>query len=106
MLTLPGNRDHFTEAGEDARNYGLLQGLPEARTLFAPLLGAPPSQIVVADNSSLAVMHDCIVWALLKGVPGSTEPWGPARPSSARFPATTAISRCARNTASACCRSR
>jgi DNA-binding transcriptional MocR family regulator len=75
MLALPGNRDHLTEAGEDARNYGLLQGLPEARALFAPLLGAPPSQIVVADNSSLAVMHDCIVWALLKGVPGSAEPW-------------------------------
>ena len=75
MLALPGNRDHLTESGEDARNYGVLQGLPEARALFAPLLGAPPSQIVVADNSSLAVMHDCIVWALLKGVPGSAEPW-------------------------------
>jgi DNA-binding transcriptional MocR family regulator len=75
MLALPGNRDHLTESGEDARNYGVLQGLPEARALFASLLGAPPSQIVVADNSSLAVMHDCIVWALLKGVPGSAEPW-------------------------------
>src|ERR1700744_3549346 len=75
MLTLPGNRDHFAEAGDDARNYGVLQGLPEARALFAPMLGAPANQIFVADNSSLAVMHDCIVWALLKGVPGSTEPW-------------------------------
>jgi DNA-binding transcriptional MocR family regulator len=78
MLTLPGNRDYFTEAGDDARNYGVLQGLPEVRALFAPMLGAPPSQIFVADNSSLAVMHDCIVWALLKGVPGSVEPWGKA----------------------------
>jgi DNA-binding transcriptional MocR family regulator len=75
MLTLPGNRDHFTEAGDDARNYGLLQGLPEARALFAPLLGAPPSQVIVNDNASLAVMHDCIVWSLLKGVPGGTGPW-------------------------------
>jgi DNA-binding transcriptional MocR family regulator len=75
MLTLAGNRDHFTEAGDDARNYGVLQGLPEVRTLFAPLLGAPPSQIVVNDNSSLAVMHDCIVWSLLKGVPGGNGPW-------------------------------
>ncbi len=75
MLTLPGNRDHFAEAGDDVRNYGVLQGLPEARALFAPLLGAPPSQIVVNDNSSLAVMHDCIVWALLKGVPGGDGPW-------------------------------
>jgi DNA-binding transcriptional MocR family regulator len=76
MLTLPGNRDYFTEAGEDARNYGVLQGLPEARALFAPLLGAPPSQIVINSNSSLAVMHDCIVWSLLKGVPGGSGPWG------------------------------
>jgi DNA-binding transcriptional MocR family regulator len=78
MLALPGNRDYVTEAGDDARNYGARQGLPETRTLFAPMLGAPPNQIVVADNSSLAVMHDCIVWALLKGVPGSAEPWGKA----------------------------
>ncbi|MGD0107864.1 MAG: aminotransferase class I/II-fold pyridoxal phosphate-dependent enzyme, partial [Rhodopila sp.] len=71
LLAFPGNRDFLTEAGEDARNYGILQGLPEARALFAPMLGAPPGQIFVADNASLAVMHDCIVWALLKGVPGS-----------------------------------
>jgi DNA-binding transcriptional MocR family regulator len=81
MLALPGNRDHFTEAGEDARNYGILQGLPEARALFAPMLSAPPSQVVVADNSSLAVMHDSIVWALLKGVPGSVEPWSRTTPA-------------------------
>ncbi|MEA2729019.1 MAG: hypothetical protein QOF70_3494, partial [Acetobacteraceae bacterium] len=31
MLAFPGNRDFHTEAGEDARNYGALQGLPEAR---------------------------------------------------------------------------
>ena len=75
LLAFPGNRDFLTEAGEDARNYGILQGLPEARALFAPMLGAPPSQIFVADNASLAVMHDTIVWALLKGVPGSSQPW-------------------------------
>jgi hypothetical protein len=37
LLALPGNRDYMTESGEDVRNYGLLQGLPEARALFAPL---------------------------------------------------------------------
>jgi DNA-binding transcriptional MocR family regulator len=76
LLSLPGESDYLSSAGEDARNYGALQGLPEACGLFAPVLGVPPSQICVADNSSLAVMHDCIVWSLLKGVPGSTEPWG------------------------------
>ncbi len=76
LLTLPGNRDYYTAAGEDARNYGALQGIMEARALFAPMLGVPPEQVCVADNASLAVMHDCVVWSLLKGVPGSTEPWG------------------------------
>jgi DNA-binding transcriptional MocR family regulator len=80
LLAFPGNRDHSTEAGVDARNYGGLQGLPEARALFAPMLGAPAERIAVGDNSSLAIMHDCLVWALLKGVPGSPAPWaqGPA----------------------------
>lgn len=75
LLALPGNGDYFSAAGEDARNYGNLQGLKEARALFAPILGAPPEDIVVGDNSSLAMMHDSVVYALLKGVPGSARPW-------------------------------
>jgi DNA-binding transcriptional MocR family regulator len=75
LLALPGKGDYFTKAGDDARNYGGLQGLPEVRALFASTLGASVDRIAVSDNSSLAVMHDCIVWALLKGVPGSITPW-------------------------------
>ncbi|GGJ31358.1 aminotransferase [Neoroseomonas lacus] len=74
MLALPGNRDFVTETGEDARNYGGLQGLVEARRLFGAMLGVSPEAVVVNENSSLAVMHDCIVWALLKGVAGG-KPW-------------------------------
>lgn len=72
----PGNCDTTSAAGEDARNYGNLQGLAEARALYAPILGAPPAQIVVGDNSSLALMHDSVLWALVKGVPGGGKPWG------------------------------
>jgi len=75
MLALPGNGDYHTEANEDARNYGGLQGIAEARALFAPVLGAPADQVIIGDNSSLAMMHDSIIWALLKGVPGSAKPW-------------------------------
>ena len=75
LLALPGNGDYHTESGEDARNYGGVQGIAEARSLFSPVLGAPADRIVIGDNSSLAMMHDSIVWALLKGVPGSLEPW-------------------------------
>jgi DNA-binding transcriptional MocR family regulator len=75
LLALPASGDYFAEAGDDIRNYGLLQGLPEARALFSKTLGAPADRIAATDNSSLALMHDCIVWAILKGVPGSAAPW-------------------------------
>ena len=75
MLTLPGNGDYSSEAGDDTRNYGVLQGLAEVRALFAPMLQAPPEQVFVGDNSSLGLMHDTIVWVLLKGVPGGAKPW-------------------------------
>ncbi|MBB5192039.1 DNA-binding transcriptional MocR family regulator [Silvimonas terrae] len=64
------------KGGGDLRNYGGgVNGLPQARELFAPMLGAPAAQVVVAENSSLALMHDTIVYALLKGVPGSKAGW-------------------------------
>jgi DNA-binding transcriptional MocR family regulator len=75
LLGVLRNGDHFSASGDDARNYGGLQGLPEVRALFAPILGAPADRVVASNNSSLAVMHDCVAWALLKGVPGAETPW-------------------------------
>jgi DNA-binding transcriptional MocR family regulator len=81
MLNLPGNGDYHTERGEDARNYGgPAQGLPEARALIAEVIGAPVDDIVVGNNSSLSMMHDSIVYALLKGVPGGSKPWSEEKP--------------------------
>lgn len=60
--------------GTDCRNYGVLEGLPEARALFAELLECAPAEVIVGGNSSLALMHDAIVQGLLKGVPDSP-PW-------------------------------
>ena len=71
LLGLPGNGDYFSDAREDGRNYGGVQGLAEVRTLFSRMMGAPADQIVVGDNASLSMMHDSVVWALLKGVSGS-----------------------------------
>jgi DNA-binding transcriptional MocR family regulator len=76
LLALPGEKDFMTEGATDCRNYGGLQGLVEARRLFAGMLGAPPEQVVVANNSSLALMHDCVTYALLKGTCDGTAPWG------------------------------
>lgn len=81
MLTLPGNGDFYQADGGDTRNYfGSVQGLPEARALFSRMMGAPPERILVGNNSSLALMHDCIVYALLRGVPGGAAPWSADQP--------------------------
>ena len=76
LLSLPGPSAYITANGGDARNYGGdPQGLMELRELISPILGVPPSQIVAGGNSSLAMMYDCLVWAVLKGVPASPAPW-------------------------------
>jgi DNA-binding transcriptional MocR family regulator len=75
LLSLPGAADYVAEGATDCRNYGGLQGLVEARRLFSGILGAPPEQVVVANNSSLALMHDTVVCALLKGTCDGAAPW-------------------------------
>ncbi len=75
LLSLPGTSDYTAEGATDVRNYGGLQGLIEVRRLFSGIMGAPVDQIVVANNSSLALMHDCIVYSLLKGTCDSPAPW-------------------------------
>src|ERR1700731_3346636 len=67
LLSLPGPADYTAEGATDCRNYGGAQGLVEVRRLFSGIMGAPPDQIVVGNNSSLAMMHDTVVFALLKG---------------------------------------
>jgi len=65
---------YLTETGFDTRNYGLLDGIPEAKVLFAELLGVEPDNIIVGGNSSLNMMFDYIATAYTKGVCGH-EPW-------------------------------
>jgi DNA-binding transcriptional MocR family regulator len=75
LLTLPGEDIYMDSTGTDCRNYGGAQGLPAIRTIFAPLLNVPVDQLVAGDNSSLSVMHDTLVYSLLKGTVDSLEPW-------------------------------
>ena len=67
LLELPGAGRYTDAAGVDCRNYGGTQGLTEVREIFAPLLGIPAAQLVAGDNASLSIMHDALVFSLLKG---------------------------------------
>ena len=64
-----------TRDGVDARNYGILDGIPEMREYFGKLLNIAPEKIIVGGNSSLNMMYDLMVQLMLKGTGGNT-PWG------------------------------
>jgi DNA-binding transcriptional MocR family regulator len=76
LLELPGAGQHLAGDGTDIRNYGGLRGLMELREIFGELLEVPADQLLAFGNSSLELMHECLVHAVLFGVPGSAQPWG------------------------------
>ena len=74
MLNTPLT-DTMSKSGNDCRSYGVLDGIPEAKELFAEILDVQPENIIVGGNSSLQLMYDTISRAMLLGVLGSEKPW-------------------------------
>jgi DNA-binding transcriptional MocR family regulator len=75
LLKLPGE-DFRAADGLDCRNYGVLDGLPEAKELFAPIFGVSPDNVIIGGNSSLQMMYDAVVRAMVVGVSPEFKPWG------------------------------
>ncbi|MEG2697994.1 MAG: aminotransferase class I/II-fold pyridoxal phosphate-dependent enzyme, partial [Ruthenibacterium sp.] len=72
LLTETTYRD---ETGIDARNYGNLEGMPEARRFFGEMLGAKPEEVFVGGNSSLNMMYSLIDLGWRLGFEDSPAPW-------------------------------
>ena len=67
--------DYKSESGFDCRNYGLMDGIDEAKRLFVSILGVNADEIIVGGNSSLQFMYDTVARAMLIGVSEKDEPW-------------------------------
>ena len=62
------------EDGTDCRNYGILDGIFEARKLMGDMLGVPAENVIICGNASLSIMYDTIARSMICGVMGRT-PW-------------------------------
>ncbi len=68
-------RSEFANSnGDDCRNYGVWNGLPEMREIFSHMMGVPADQIILGNNSSLQMMFDCVSQGFTHGF-GGCEPW-------------------------------
>ena len=74
MDVLTSDSDLVCEEGVDCRNYGVLDGIKEAKQLLADMMEVPKDNIIIFGNSSLNVMYDTIARSMTHGVMGST-PW-------------------------------
>jgi len=74
LLALPTDGS-FVIDGMDVRNYGMLEGLPSCRALFADVLGVKPAEVFVGGNSSLSLMYGVIAKAHTHGLLHSEMPW-------------------------------
>jgi DNA-binding transcriptional MocR family regulator len=76
MMAEDVSKQYVTAQGVDCRNYGGLDGISEAKSLFAKYLEVTEDEIIIGDSASLKMMHDTIMGALVYGMVDSEIPWG------------------------------
>ncbi len=74
MLKVFDDGAFMSECGNDVRNYGLLDGIPEAKKFFSEMLGVNTDEIIIFGNSSLNAMFFAVQCAFNKGILGN-KPW-------------------------------
>lgn len=75
LLDVISSKDEMLASdGLDIRNYGVLDGLPEAKQLMAEMMDTTPEHVSVFGNASLTIMYDTVSRAMTKGLMGET-PW-------------------------------
>lgn len=72
---LNSSDDLHASTGEDCRNYGMPQGLPELREIFAGMMNVEADNVIIGGNSSLNMMFDTVSCGMTHGFSGC-EPWG------------------------------
>ena len=75
MLDIINSSNYLTADAVDCRNYGGLDGIPEIKELFAQYLEVTPEEIIIGGNSSLNMMHDAFMRAMIKGITEDSLPW-------------------------------
>ncbi len=75
LTSLSENKDCFSENGTDCRNYGILDGIDEAKKLFADILDVSSENVFVGGNSSLNMMFDTLMRFMVFGVSKEAKPW-------------------------------
>jgi aspartate/methionine/tyrosine aminotransferase len=76
MLEGDIGKSYMNRDGLDCRNYGGLDGIPEAKSLFADYMEVVPDELILGGNSSLNMMHDTLLRAMVSGMEDRAQPWG------------------------------
>ncbi len=74
LESLHARSEFAHSSGEDCRNYGMWDGLPEMMDIFSHMIDVPSSQIILGNNSSLQLMFESVSRAYSHGVLGQ-KPW-------------------------------
>ena len=67
--------DDCVDHAIDYRNYGIFDGIPEAKEIFCNIMGANKDEIMILGNSSLNIMYDAVIRSFVLGVNSACPPW-------------------------------